>query len=56
MSNTPGQPDPKEQLARLNHHKEYPEFSPISQYPTSRGFEKYFGTIWGVVDFLTPLA
>jgi arylsulfatase A-like enzyme len=56
VSNTPGQPDPKEQLAWLNHHKEYPEFSPISQYPTNRGFEKYFGTIWGVVDFFDPFS
>ncbi|MGF7078945.1 arylsulfatase [Mucilaginibacter sp. UYCu711] len=56
VSNTPGQPDAQEQLAWLNHHKEYPEFSPISQYPTSRGFEKYFGTIWGVVDFFDPFS
>jgi arylsulfatase A-like enzyme len=56
VSNTNGRPDPKEQLAWLDHHKEYPEFSPISQYPTSRGFEKYFGTIWGVVDFFDPFS
>lgn len=56
VSNTNGQPDPKEQLAWLDHHKEYPEFSPIEQYPTSRGFEKYFGTIWGVVDYFDPFS
>ncbi|MES2375399.1 MAG: arylsulfatase [Bacteroidota bacterium] len=56
VSNTNGQPDPKEQLAWLDHHKEYPEFSPISQYPTSRGFEQYFGTIWGVVDYFDPFS
>jgi len=56
VSNTNGRPDPKDQLAWLDHHKEYPEFSPISQYPTSRGFEKYFGTIWGVVDYFDPFS
>ncbi|WP_214072922.1 arylsulfatase [Mucilaginibacter sp. dw_454] len=56
VSNTNGQPDPKEQLAWLDHHKQYPEFSSIEQYPTSRGFEKYFGTIWGVVDYFDPFS
>jgi len=56
VSNTNGQPNAQDQLAWLNHHKDYPEFSPISQYPTSRGFEKFFGTIWGVVDFYDPFS
>jgi arylsulfatase A-like enzyme len=56
VSNTPGQSNAEEQLAWLNHHKEYSEFSPINQYPTNRGFEKYFGTIWGVVDFFDPFS
>ncbi|WPQ65810.1 arylsulfatase [Chitinophaga sancti] len=56
VSNTDGQPDPKEQLNWLNHHTTYPAFSPIAQYPTSRGFEKFFGTIWGVVDFYDPFS
>jgi arylsulfatase A-like enzyme len=56
VSNTNGQPDAKEQLAWLDHHKEYPAFSPIEQYPTSRGFEQYFGTIWGVVDYYDPFS
>ncbi|MES2807394.1 MAG: arylsulfatase [Bacteroidota bacterium] len=56
VSNTSGRPTPKEQLDWLNHHKEYPEFSPLAQYPTNRGFDKYFGTIWGVVDFFDPFS
>ncbi|WP_158826842.1 arylsulfatase [Mucilaginibacter lacusdianchii] len=56
VSNTNGRPTPQEQMDWLNHHKEFCEFSPISQYPTSRGFEKFFGTIWGVVDFYDPFS
>ncbi|WP_295122233.1 arylsulfatase [uncultured Chitinophaga sp.] len=56
VSNTNGQATPQAQLDWLNHHTSHPSFSPISQYPTSRGFEKYFGTIWGVVDFFDPFS
>ncbi|RYZ98525.1 MAG: arylsulfatase [Sphingobacteriaceae bacterium] len=56
VSNTSGQKDPKEQMKWLNHQAYYPTFSPIEQYPTSRGFEKFFGTIWGVVDFFDPFS
>ncbi len=56
VSNTNAQPGRQEQLAWLNHQKDYGDFSPISQYPTSRGFEKYFGTIWGVVDYFDPFS
>ncbi|MGI4750103.1 MAG: arylsulfatase [Janthinobacterium lividum] len=56
VSNTNGQKSPKEQMDWLNHHASHPEFSPISQYPTSRGFEKYFGTIWGVIDYFDPFS
>ncbi|UOE47449.1 arylsulfatase [Mucilaginibacter sp. SMC90] len=56
VSNTNGQPTKQEQLAWMNHQKEFGEFSPLSQYPTNRGFEKYFGTIWGVVDFFDPFS
>ena len=56
VSNTNGLKDPKEQLAWLDHQKEGAVFSPLEQYPTNRGFEKYFGTIWGVVDFYDPFS
>ena len=56
VSNTTVQKDPKEQLAWLNHQKDYGDFAPLSQYPTNQGFDKYFGNIWGVVDFFDPFS
>ncbi|HEY6899015.1 MAG TPA: arylsulfatase [Puia sp.] len=56
VSNTNGLKNPQEQLEWLNHHKEKEEFSPLEQYPTNRGFDKFFGTIWGVVDFYDPFS
>ena len=56
VSNTIVQDNPKEQLKWLNHQTEHPLFSPIQQYPTNRGFEKYFGNIWGVVDYFDPFS
>lgn len=48
---------PKEQqLAWLAHQIDRPAFSPVSQYPVNRGFEKYYGNIWGVVDYFDPFS
>lgn len=56
VSNTIEQKTPEQQLDWLNHKSVKPLFSPIEQYPTSRGFEKYYGNIWGVVDFFDPFS
>jgi len=56
VSNTLGQKTSQDQMDWLNHHKEFGDFSPLEQYPTSRGFDKFFGTIWGVVDFFDPFS
>ncbi len=56
VSNTVMQPDPKEQLKWLDHQSYYPLFSPIDQYPVNRGFEKFYGTLWGVVDYFDPFS
>ena len=56
VSNTNGQKTRQEQMDWLDHHKEFGDFSPLDQYPTSRGFDKFFGTIWGVVDYFDPFS
>ncbi|MEH0152870.1 arylsulfatase [Limibacter armeniacum] len=45
-----------EQLAWLAHQKDLGDFSDKSTYPTARGFEKYYGNIWGVVDYFDPFS
>ncbi len=56
VSNTNVQRNSADQQAWLNHRKDFGDFSPVSQYPTRRGFDKYFGNIWGVVDFFDPFS
>lgn len=46
----------KEQLQWLSHQEDFGDFSDTSSYPTARGFKKYFGNIWGVVDYFDPFS
>ncbi|GAA4315542.1 arylsulfatase [Compostibacter hankyongensis] len=56
VSNTIEQPTKQQQLDWLNHQADHPAFSPLNQYPVNRGFEKFYGTIWGVVDYFDPFS
>ncbi|GAA0537475.1 arylsulfatase [Chitinophaga japonensis] len=56
VSNTIEQPGKAEQLKWLNHQASHPWFSPVEQYPVKRGFEKYYGNIFGVVDYFDPFS
>lgn len=56
VSNTEEQPTGEAQLKWLNHQESHPFFSPVEQYPVNRGFEKYYGNLWGVVDYFDPFA
>lgn len=56
VSNTIEQPNAKEQMKWLNHQSVHPYFSPVEQYPVNRGFEKYYGNIFGVVDYFDPFS
>lgn len=53
VSNTTQRPDHLKDLNRQT----FPEtFSPVEQYPTRRGFDEYWGTLWGVVDYFNPFS
>ncbi|WP_460765285.1 arylsulfatase [Niabella terrae] len=56
VSNTLTQPNRAVQLQWLSHQAVHPLFSPLEQYPVNRGFEQFYGTIWGVVDFFDPFS
>ena len=40
----------------VSHRLDLGPFSDLSTYPTERGFEEYWGNIWGVVDFFDPFS
>lgn len=46
----------EEQLKWLAHQESNGTFSDVASYPTSRGFDKYYGNIWGVVDYFDPFS
>lgn len=56
VSTTIVQPTKEEHLKWLNHQASHPYFSPVEQYPVNRGFDKYYGNIFGVVDFFDPFS
>jgi arylsulfatase len=53
VAETPLRPDQREWLA---HQVYYEEFAPKENYPTHRGFEDFYGTIYGVVDYFDPFS
>ncbi|HEX6927077.1 MAG TPA: arylsulfatase [Longimicrobiaceae bacterium] len=56
VSNTLRRQNEEEQLAWLAHRADYGPFSPLEQYPVNRGFQDYYGNIWGVVDYFDPFS
>lgn len=46
----------EDQLEWLAHRADHGPFSPPDQYPTARGFDYYYGNIWGVVDYFDPFS
>lgn len=40
----------------LNHQVEHPYFANINSYPTHRGFQDYYGIIYGVADYFDPFS
>lgn len=46
----------EKQLAWLAHQEDHNYFSDTTTYPTARGFDEYYGNIWGVVDYFDPFS
>jgi arylsulfatase A-like enzyme len=53
VANTLERPQHLSDLNRITFPK---VFAPIEQYPTRRGFEKYWGGIWGVENYFNPFS
>jgi len=46
----------EEQLKWTSHQQNFGAFADSAQVPTARGFDQYYGNIWGVVDYYDPFA
>lgn len=53
VAETPLRPDQRDWLA---HHVKHPDFADKKNYPTSRGFNDYYGIIYGVADYFDPFS
>jgi len=53
VAETPLREDQRQWLA---HQVQHDEFAPKDNYPTHRGFEEFYGTIYGVVDYFDPFS
>ncbi|MDR2917992.1 MAG: arylsulfatase [Tannerella sp.] len=53
VAETPLRPDQREWLAHQVYHE---EFAPKENYPTYRGFDDFYGTIYGVVNYFDPFS
>lgn len=49
---------PKDHLKWVNHQIDPPNqpFGPIDTYPVNRGFERFYGIVWGVVNYFDPFS
>ena len=56
ISETVERKDKAEQLKWLAHQADYGNFADPNSYPSGRGFEKFYGTIWGVADYFDPFS
>ncbi len=53
VAETPLREDQRQWLA---HHVQHDEFAPKDNYPTHRGFQDFYGTIYGVVNYFDPFS
>jgi arylsulfatase len=49
--------DQKEHMKWLNHQGHFDrDFGDLETYPTARGFDKFYGLVWGVADYYDPFS
>ncbi|HUG94135.1 MAG TPA: arylsulfatase [Planctomycetaceae bacterium] len=57
LSETPVLTDPRQHQHWLDHqHDPGRPFAPLETYPVRRGFDRFYGVIWGVVDYFDPFS
>lgn len=56
VSETKPFPTKEQQLQWLDHKITNKDFADTLSYPTHKGFDKYYGNIWGVVDYFDPFS
>lgn len=56
VSETQAFPEKETQLEWLDHKIQDKNFGDTLLYPTHKGFQKYYGNIWGVVDYFDPFS
>jgi len=56
LSTTKALDDKNEHLRWLAHRADHGPFSPLENYPSNRGFEQHWGTIWGVINYFDPFS
>ncbi len=57
LSKTPVLPDPEQHQIWLDHQYDPGQpFGPLDTYPVSRGFDKHYGVVWGVINFFDPFS
>ncbi|MDR1722752.1 MAG: arylsulfatase, partial [Tannerella sp.] len=53
VAETPLRDDQRQWLA---HQVKHDEFTHLDNYPVNRGFDRFFGTIYGVIDYFDPFS
>lgn len=58
LSLTQGFANREDQMRWLSHQDNFNNrpFAPLASYPSNRGFDTHFGTIWGVANFFDPFS
>ena len=57
LSELPTTSNQSERILWMNHELELDEpFAEVSSYPTRRGFDRFYGIIWGVVNHFDPFS